>query len=203
MFASPWNSNVDILTYNGMILRSEALGPEGKALINGISTLIKGAPVEKEMATHSSILAWKISWTEETGGPQSMGSQRVTRLRTYPCKSESHSVVSNSLRPHELHSSWNSPGQNTGVGSLSLLQGIFPTQGSNPGLPCCRWILYQLSHKGSPSTDPLWGRDPRKLSSPLSAIRTERGVHLLGEAHWLTLPTLARHHSNHLHELSW
>ena len=45
---------------------------------------------------------------------------------------------------------WNSPGQNTGVGSLSLLQGIFPTQGSNPGLPHCRRILYQLSHKGSP-----------------------------------------------------
>ena len=39
--------------------------------------------------------------------------------------------------------------QNTGVGSLPLLQGIFPTQGSNPGLPHCRWILYQLSHKGS------------------------------------------------------
>ena len=45
--------------------------------------------------------------------------------------------------------SMNSPGQNTGVGSLSLLQGIFPTQGSNPGLPHCRQILYQLSHKGS------------------------------------------------------
>ena len=45
---------------------------------------------------------------------------------------------------------WNSPGQNTGVGSLSLLQGILPTQGSNPGFPHCRWILYQLSHKGSP-----------------------------------------------------
>ena len=43
-----------------------------------------------------------------------------------------------------------SPGQNTGVGSLSLLQGIFPTQGSNPGLPHCRWILYQLSHKVRP-----------------------------------------------------
>ena len=42
-----------------------------------------------------------------------------------------------------------SPGQNTGVGSLSLLQGIFPTQGLNPGLPHCRGILYQLSHKGS------------------------------------------------------
>ena len=48
--------------------------------------------------------------------------------------SESCSVMSNSLRPHGLYSPWNSPGQNTGVGSLSLLQGIFPTQGSNPGL---------------------------------------------------------------------
>ena len=45
---------------------------------------------------------------------------------------------------------WNSLGQNTGVGSLSLLQGIFPTQESDPGLPHCRQILYQLSHKGSP-----------------------------------------------------
>ena len=44
---------------------------------------------------------------------------------------------------------WDSPGQNTGMGSLSLLQGIFPTQGSNPGLPYCRQILYQLSHQGS------------------------------------------------------
>ena len=42
------------------------------------------------------------------------------------------------------------PGQNTGVGSLSLLQGIFPTQGSSPGLLHQRRILYQLSHKGSP-----------------------------------------------------
>ena len=45
---------------------------------------------------------------------------------------------------------WNSPGHNTGVGSPFLLQGIFPTQGSNPGLPHCRRILYQLSHKGRP-----------------------------------------------------
>ena len=47
---------------------------------------------------------------------------------------------------------FDSPGQNTGVGSIFLLQGIFPTQGSNPGLAYCRWILYQLSHKGSPRT---------------------------------------------------
>ena len=47
-------------------------------------------------------------------------------------------------------STWNSPGQNTGVGCLSLPQGFFPTQGSNPGLPPCRRILYCLSHQGSP-----------------------------------------------------
>ena len=45
---------------------------------------------------------------------------------------------------------WNSPGQNTGVGSLALLQWIFLTQESNQGLLHCRQILYQLSHKGSP-----------------------------------------------------
>ena len=44
---------------------------------------------------------------------------------------------------------WNFPGQNTGVGSLSLLEGIIPTRGLNPGLPDCRWILYQQSQKGS------------------------------------------------------
>ena len=61
--------------------------------------------------------------------------------------SESHSVVSDSII---LYSPWNSLGQNTRVGSLSLLQGIFPTQESNPGLPHCRLILCQLSHKGIP-----------------------------------------------------
>ena len=67
--------------------------------------------------------------------------------------SESCSIVSDSLRSHGLYrpySEWNSPGQNTGVGSFSLLQGIFPTQGLNPGLPHCRQILYQLSHQGRP-----------------------------------------------------
>ena len=64
-------------------------------------------------------------------------------------ESQSHSVVSDSLQLHALYSPWNSPGQNTGVGSLSLLQEIFPTQRWNPGLPHSRWIPYQLSHKGS------------------------------------------------------
>ena len=53
---------------------------------------------------------------------------------------------------HGLYSPWNSLGQNTRVVSRSLLQGIFPTQGSNPGLPPCMKILYQLSHQGSPRT---------------------------------------------------
>ena len=65
-------------------------------------------------------------------------------------QSESPSVESDSLQRHGLHSPWNSPGQNIKVDSLSLLQGIFPTQASNPGFPHCRQILYQLSHQGSP-----------------------------------------------------
>ena len=68
----------------------------------------------------------------------------------FESETESRSVVSYSLQPPGLYSPWNSPGQNTGVGSLSLLQGIFPTQGSNPCLLHCRWILYQLSYEGSP-----------------------------------------------------
>ena len=63
-------------------------------------------------------------------------------LRKWKWKSLSHVRL--------FGTSWTSPGQNTGVGSPSLLQGIFPNQGSNPGLLHCRQILYQLSHKGSP-----------------------------------------------------
>ena len=55
--------------------------------------------------------------------------------------------MSDSLRPRGLYSPWNSPGQNTGVGNLSLLQGIFPTQGSSPGLPHCGQMLYQPNIK--------------------------------------------------------
>ena len=68
--------------------------------------------------------------------------KEFTELLHSQSESESHSVVSDSFP-------WNSPGQNTGVGSLSLLQGIFPTQGLNLGLPHCRQVLYQLSYRGS------------------------------------------------------
>ena len=54
------------------------------------------------------------------------------------------------LQPARLLCSWNFPGKNTGVGNYFLLQGIFLTQGLNPGLLRCRQILYCLSHQGSP-----------------------------------------------------
>ena len=73
----------------------------------------------------------------------STGPRTQKALHPETRESEHCSVVS--LRPHGLHSPWNSPGRNTGVGSLSLLQGFCPTQGSSPGLPHCRLILYQLN----------------------------------------------------------
>ena len=64
-------------------------------------------------------------------------------------------LVSDSLWPHGLKptrffSQWDFPGKSTGVGCHFLLQGIFPTQGSNPGLPHCRQMFYCLRHQGSP-----------------------------------------------------
>ena len=67
-----------------------------------------------------------------------------TQFSRYFFKSESRSVMSDCLQPHG-----NSPGQKSGVGSLSLLQGIFPTQGTNPSHPYHRPILYQLSYQGT------------------------------------------------------
>ena len=65
-------------------------------------------------------------------------------------KWNSLSCVQLFVTPWTIQSTFNSPGQNARVSSLSLLQGIFPTQGSNPGLLHCRQILCKLSHKGRP-----------------------------------------------------
>ena len=107
----------------------------------------------------------------------------LARITQYLPKftSESRSVLSNSLRTHGLYSPWNSLGQNTGVGSLSLLQGIFPTQGSNPGLLHCRRILYQLSHKGSPR---ILERVAYHFSSRSLQPRNWTWVLLLFLLHW-------------------
>ena len=130
------------------------------------------------MTTHSSVLAWRIPWMEEPCGLPCTGSHRVRHdwsdlaaaaaaacgpksvntvctisvilyLVALLLWSASHSVVSDSLWSYGLYSPWNSLGLNTGVSGLSLLQGIFPTQGSNPGHLHGRQILYQLSHKRS------------------------------------------------------
>ena len=85
---------------------------------------------------------WGCKESDTTEGLSTVTSEALLVSKGF-CRreSESHSVTSDSLWPHRLHSPCNSLGQNTGVGNLSLLQGIFPTQGSNPGLPHCRQIL--------------------------------------------------------------
>ena len=104
----------------------------------------------------------------------SMLSQTATGLEVK--WSESCSVMSNSLQTHGLYSPWNSPGQNTGVGSPYLLQGFFPTQGSNPSLPHYRQILYQLSHKESPLSHRLSG-----LKQHTSVLSSE----IQNGSHWV------------------
>ena len=74
--------------------------------------------------------------------------------RKLASESVSRSVLSNSLQLHGLQPTRllcprDSPGKHTGVHCHALLQGIFPTQGLNPGLPHCRQVLYHLNHQGS------------------------------------------------------
>ena len=73
--------------------------------------------------------------------------------------SESRSVMSDSFKPHGPYSPLNSPSQNTGVGNHSLLQGIFPTQGWNPGLPHCRQFFISWATLRNPlsSMKPVFG----------------------------------------------
>ena len=102
------------------------------------------------------------------------------------------------LQPLGLYSPWNSPGQNTGVGSFSLLQGIFPIQGSNPGLPHCRQILYQLSHQGSPGILE-WVVYPFSSRSNLARNRTRvSGIAAEFFTSWATREAIdSKAHGNH------
>ena len=88
-------------------------------------------------------------------------------------ESVSCSVMPDSLRPHELQPTkllcpWDFPGKDTGVGCHFLIQGIFPTQRSNPGLLHCRQILYRLSYKGSPifAAPHMWDLVPKPGIEP-------------------------------------
>ena len=107
--------------------------------------------------------------------------------------------MSESLQPHRLYSPWNSPGQNTGVGSCSLLQGIFPTQGSNPCLPHCRWILYHLSHRDAQCEFPQL--ETRCPSSALTVLHCQEtpvpSPSLNAQCPQLALPpTIQRQHQS-------
>ena len=118
--------------------------------------------LKEGMATHSSILPWSIPWTVESGGLPSMGSQA-----TFTHYSLSHMlshfshvqlfVISWTVaRQAPLFTKFSRPeywkwvARILEVGSCSLLQGIFPTQGSNPGLTHHRQTLYHVSYQGSP-----------------------------------------------------
>ena len=101
------------------------------------------------------LLVWRLGFQDSnTNGSTELKSETPPWPFWGPCametQSEGPSVMSYTFRPHRLYSPWNSPGQDTGVGSLSLLQAIFPTQETNWGLLHCRWILYQLSFQRSP-----------------------------------------------------
>ena len=122
---------------------------------------------EPELKPEAATLSWLIKDTYQLGLP----GQPPRRPCVYPSitiqlvfhfasirpghkvkesEGENHSVMSDSLQSHGLYSQWNSPSQDTGVRSLSLLKGIFPTQGANLGLLQFRRSLCQLSLKGSP-----------------------------------------------------
>ena len=114
----------------------------------------------------------------------------LAQLDQWKSESESRSVMSNSLRPHGLYSPWNSPGQNTRMGSPSIFQGIFPTQGSNQGLLHCRRILCQLSHKGRPSWFTFWSL---YLFSLLKQAKRNRIGHKCLYSHIYSLPMYIPH----------
>ena len=129
-------------------------GPRGPQRVQRDSALTRARSVSiSEQQTGERISSFKErppAKATASSGPRSPPSRSSP---SRPACAGSFSLLTcnlDSLRSHGLYSPWNSPDQKTGVGSLSLLQAIFPTQGSNPGLQHCRWILYQPSHKGSP-----------------------------------------------------
>ena len=117
--------------------------------LGGVRAFFSVTNIERENQTelcHAGLELWYLCV------PMSVNGQRIinTLAEINAGENESCLVMSYSLQPCGLCSPWNSPGQNTGVGNLFLLQGIFPTRESNQGLLHCRWILYQLSYQGSP-----------------------------------------------------
>ena len=115
--------------------------------------------------------------------------------------------MSDYLWPPVLYSPGNSLGQNTRGGSLSLLQGIFPTQGLYPGLPHCRQILYRLSYKGSPRTlewvaypfsgRSSWPRDWTRVSCITGEFFTNWGISSVQFSRSVVSDSFRPHESQH------
>ena len=104
-------------------------------------------------------------------------------LVTQSCLCNSWTIV----WPSRLLSPWNFPGKNTGVGSHPLLQGIFPTQGSNLGLLHYRQTLYHLSHLGSPSSEQmgeLWQVSHQQLNGWFRVLLANTWFHWPTLVHW-------------------
>ena len=116
-------------------------------------------PLEESMAAQSSILAWRIPMDRGAWGATVQGCTELHTTKHSTGRREDKALVTQlcltlcdpmdcSLPAFSICG--DSPGKNTGVGFHAFLQGIFPTQGSNPDLPHCRRILKHLSHQGSP-----------------------------------------------------
>ena len=119
--------------------QTEAVVPSGRLLVNGPCAKMQSQLPEER--------------NRDPRGPHAQGWLKRHGHASTCVTCVGHSVVSISVTPwtaaHQAPCPWDSPGKNTGVGSHSLLQGIFQTQGSNPGLLHCRQILHRLSHQGS------------------------------------------------------
>ena len=118
---------------------------------------------ESESEVSQSCLTFTTPWIAAYQAPPSMGFSRQEYWSGLPLASLHNAAAAAAkslqsyltVRPHKWQPTrppcpWDSPGKNTGVGCHFLLQGIFPTQGSNLGLLHCRQILYQLSPQGKP-----------------------------------------------------
>ena len=105
------------------------------------------ARVWRSSSTSEAPLIWEGFHLPPVIYTQAFPSLSTTHLILHCCCYLAAPVVSDSVRPHGLYPTrllhlWDSPGKSAGVGCHSLLQGIFPTQGSKPGLLHCRQILY-------------------------------------------------------------
>ena len=119
------------------------LGPTHRFPLGARESAGPEFPISGEHQPRSGLARQPTLTPPASAGPKVLSHSLKVRL-AHSCRVHTLCIF------HELYSPWDSPGQSTGVGSLSLLQGIFPIQGSNPGLPHCRQTLYQLSHQGSP-----------------------------------------------------